>query len=149
VRARRGQFDVFSAPVGGAGGGGRPAGLRVLLVDDDADVTEMMTLALQTEGWSVDALNRPEEAVEAGARGGYDVLVVDLIMPTLDGVEVLRRLRGRGVTTPALLLTGRRGATEAVDLTGLGVERCLEKPIGLEALFGAIAAAVKAPAKAG
>jgi len=118
-----------------------PRPWRVLVVDDDPDVTEMIALALETEGCTVATYNRPQEAVELGVAAQYDVLIVDLMMPGLDGFAVLRQLRARGCRTPALLLTGRRGAADAPELGLLGVRRCLEKPVGLDTLLGAVAEA--------
>jgi PAS domain S-box-containing protein len=161
VRAHEGRIEVASAPGKGArftislpahegaaaqpgpddrppaSSGPRP--LRVLVVDDDADVTEMIALALETEGCTVAAYNRPQEAVELGAAAHFDVLIVDLMMPLLDGLGVLRQLRARGCRTPALVLTGRRGAADPAELALLGVRRFLEKPVGLATLLMAVA----------
>jgi two-component system, cell cycle sensor histidine kinase and response regulator CckA len=115
-----------------------PRTLRVIVVDDDADVTEMISLALTTRGCKAIEINDGRRAVDGCVEIAADVIIIDRVMPPVDGLDVLREVRRRGVQTPALLLSGRRADEDPELLRELGVRRRLEKPIGLADLFAAV-----------
>jgi PAS domain S-box-containing protein len=115
-----------------------PRTLRVTVVDDDVDVTEMVALALTTRGCKALEVNDGRRAVEACVEVEADVILIDRLMPPVDGLDVLREVRRRGVQTPAVLLSGRRADEDPDVLRALGVRRRLEKPVGLADLFAAI-----------
>jgi two-component system cell cycle sensor histidine kinase/response regulator CckA len=161
VRAHRGRIEVQSTPGQGTridvilpAATGEPAPprfasppagvarpLRVVVIDDDHDVTEMIILALETRGCSGVAITDPRQAVAACAEAAADVILIDRVLPPLDGLDVLRELRRRGVTAPAVLLSGRRAEEDAALLEALGVRRRLTKPVRLVELFAAVDAA--------
>ena len=103
------------------------ATLRVLLVDDDAAFGAAMAKALRRRGFEVAVLDRGTDAVEALARGQEQVAVLDLRMPDLDGLEVLRRTPGR--TVPVVVLTGHGTVPDAVEAMRLGAYTFLTKPV--------------------
>jgi hypothetical protein len=126
-----------------------PRTLRVTVVDDDSDVTEMIALALTTRGCKAFEINDGRRAVEGLVEIEADVILIDRLMPPVDGLDVLREIRRRGVQTPAVLLSGRRADEDPDVLRALGVRRRMEKPVGLVDLFTAIDDACGAPAPGG
>ena len=86
---------------------------RVLLAEDDPAISEPLARALRREGYEVDVRNDGREALEA-ARDNPDLVVLDLGLPTMDGLEVCRRLRGEGYTVPVLVLTARADEVDTV-----------------------------------
>jgi len=117
--------------------------LRVAVLDDDEDVTEMITLALATRGIRAFPLNEGHRAVERCLAVEADVLVIDRNLPPVDGLDILRELRRRGLQIPAILLSGRQSQEPAEELRLLGVVKQLTKPVGLSDLFVAIDAAAE------
>ena len=105
----------------------RKPGLRVLLVDDDAAFGAAMAKALRRRGFEVVVLDNGTDAVVALARGDEQVAVLDLRMPDLDGLEVLRRTPGRSV--PVVVLTGHGTVPDAVEAMRLGAHTFLTKPV--------------------
>ena len=104
---------------------------RVLIIDDDARLAEMVAGFLSQAGFTVDARHTGAEGIEAatagGARGGYDAVILDLMLPDIDGLEVCRRLRARS-DLPILMLTARGEDTERIIGLELGADDYLPKP---------------------
>src|SRR3546814_12741623 len=80
--------------------------MRVLLVEDDSAMAKSIELMLKTEGFIVDTADLGEDGLEIGKIYDYDIIVLDLVLPDIDGYEVLRRLRDARVVTPILILSG-------------------------------------------
>src|SRR5437016_741764 len=87
------------------------SGMRVLLVEDHARMAELIERGLRREGYAVDVTDSGEDGARRAAANDYDAIVLDLVLPDLDGFEVLRRVRAHGRWTPVLVLTAR----DAVD----------------------------------
>jgi two-component system response regulator MprA len=83
------------------------AGMRILLVDDDVEVTEYVRRELQDEGHAVSVCHDGAAGLRAAELGAFDIIVLDVMMPFMDGLEVTRRLRRQHIQTPILLLTAR------------------------------------------
>jgi two-component system response regulator TctD len=113
--------------------------MRLLLVEDHAELAEWVSKALAQAGYAVDVMSRGDHADHALLTQPYDVVVLDLSLPGLDGLEVLRRMRSRSATahTPALILTAR-GATE-----DRGADDYLPKPFELAELEARIKALLR------
>ena len=79
--------------------------MRVLLAEDEEDLNFIITQKLRSEGYSVDSCYDGEEALDALAVVDYDAIILDIMMPKIDGLEVLRSFRQTGKTTPVLFLT--------------------------------------------
>ena len=107
---------------------------RVLLVEDDASLGEGVRAALQDEGHAVEWLRDGRHAAEALATGRFGGVVLDLSLPRLDGLEVLRALRSRGDATPVLILTARDTVEDRVRGLDLGADDYLVKPFALAEL---------------
>lgn len=117
--------------------------MRILLVEDDGALRETLTQALRQAGYGVDPVADGRAADSALAAGAYDLLVLDLGLPQLDGIEVLRRLRSRQDRTPVLVLTARDGIEERVQGLKLGADDYLTKPFALPELEARIAALIR------
>ncbi|CAM5656926.1 Two-component system response regulator OS=Streptomyces glaucescens OX=1907 GN=SGLAU_13925 PE=4 SV=1 [Streptomyces glaucescens] len=87
---------------------------RVLLAEDDASISEPLARALRREGYEVEVREDGPTALDAGIKGGVDLVVLDLGLPGMDGLEVARRLRAEGHTVPILILTARADEVDTV-----------------------------------
>jgi len=120
---------------------GPPPG-RVLVVDDEPDLLDLLVENLQREGYAVDAAADGQAATDALARHPYDVVLSDIVMPGMGGLELLRRVRERDFDLPVLLMTGSPGLDTAVQAVEQGALQYLIKPIGDEILKQAVGRAV-------
>ncbi|PNU06863.1 response regulator transcription factor [Novosphingobium guangzhouense] len=105
--------------------------MRLLLVEDDADLRETIARALELAGHRTDALASGEEADAALRGGGYDLVVLDLGLPDIDGLDLLRRVRGRRDATPILILTARDAIDDRIAGLRAGADDYLVKPFAL------------------
>ena len=114
--------------------------MRVLVVEDDPATRDVLQRGLREALVRVDAVG-DSDAAEARAReGGFDAIVLDVMLPGHDGFAVCRRLRIRGVDTPILLLTGRQGLADRVRGLDAGADDFLGKPFALEELLARLRA---------
>jgi len=109
--------------------------MRVLLVEDDLQLGESLEAALGLEGYAVDWLNSGEPVRAALMSTPYDLLVLDLGLPGVPGMQVLRQLRADKHTLPVLLLTARRTLADKVDGLDAGADDYLTKPFEMDELF--------------
>lgn len=117
--------------------------MRVLIAEDDSFLAKAIILALQKNGYSVEHAASGTEADILISRNKYDLLVLDLGLPKLDGIEVLRNLRARGQTVPVLVLTVRDSIQEKVKGLDSGANDYLTKPFDLAELEARIRALVR------
>ncbi|WP_319244346.1 response regulator [uncultured Propionivibrio sp.] len=117
--------------------------MRVLLVEDDVQLREALHQALQSAGYSVDAVADGRMADTTLLAGAYDAIVLDLGLPQLDGIEVLRRLRARSDSTPVLILSARDGIEQRVQGLKVGADDYLTKPFALPELEARIGALIR------
>ena len=110
------------------------AGTRLLLVDDEDNLRSMLDAALSHLGFDVVAVASGRAALDAAVSERPDLIVLDVMLPDLDGFEVCRRLRADGVKTPVLFLTARDGTEDKVRGLTLGGDDYLVKPFSLEEL---------------
>jgi len=107
---------------------------RVLLVDDDASVRRDYARVLRRAGWQVDTASDGREAIASLGTAPYGVIVSDIAMPGIGGLEFLREVRGQDLDVPIVLMTGSPGLESAVEAVEYGAFRYLIKPIALAAL---------------
>src|SRR3990172_9446045 len=88
--------------------------IRILVIDDERAVRDALDRALRLEGYEVELAADGEEALAALGAGGADAVVLDVLMPVVDGLETCRLLRARGDRTPVLMLTARHGVSDRV-----------------------------------
>lgn len=117
--------------------------MRVLVVDDEPAVRTALERALRAEGYSVALAADGREALEAVAHGAPDVMVLDVLMPALDGLQTCRELRARGDRTPVLMLTARDAVLDRVEGLDAGADDYLLKPFALEELLARIRALLR------
>ncbi|WCE07604.1 response regulator transcription factor [Pseudomonas sp. JBR1] len=108
--------------------------MRVLLIEDDPDLGEGIRTSLREEGYTLDWLRDGESAVHALREEGFDLVVLDLGLPRLDGIQVLRQSRANGLTTPVLILTARDDTEDRVAGLDAGADDYLVKPFDIKEL---------------
>ncbi|MCU1377034.1 MAG: response regulator transcription factor [Acidimicrobiales bacterium] len=111
---------------------------RVLVVDDDANITDLVGTALRYEGFGVEVAGSGRAAIEAVASFRPDLLVLDVMLPDLDGFEVSRRLTAEGRRVPTLFLTARDATEDKVRGLTLGGDDYVTKPFSLEELIARV-----------
>src|SRR6187397_221247 len=104
----------------------------VLVVDDEAGVRSALSGVLRDEGYSVDAVESGEACLERAARGSYDVIVLDVWLPGIDGLVTLQRLREREVDAQVVMISGHGNIESAVRAIKMGAFDFVEKPLSLE-----------------
>jgi two-component system response regulator MprA len=123
--------------------------VRVLVVDDEPAVRQALDRALRFEGFQTELAEDGQAALLAHAQRAADAIVLDVAMPRLDGLEVCRRLRSAGDSTPILLLTARAAVDERVAGLDAGADDYLVKPFALEELLARIRALLRRAAPTG
>jgi two-component system, OmpR family, response regulator TrcR len=108
--------------------------IRVLLVDDEPALTNLVKMALHYEGWTVEVAHNAREAVAKFDKIGPDVLVLDMMLPDMDGLQILQRVRESDAYTPALFLTARDSVMDRVTGLTAGADDYMTKPFSLEEL---------------
>lgn len=117
--------------------------MRVLVVDDEPAVREVLARILEVEGFEVALVGDGRAAVRAQASAPADAVLLDVLMPGLDGLEVCRRLRDTGDRTPVLMLTARDGVGDRVAGLEAGADDYLPKPFALEELLARLRALLR------
>lgn len=116
---------------------------RVLVVDDEAPVRRALERALELEGYVVEQAWDGQEALERVEVGLPDVIVLDVLMPNVDGLEVCRRLRSADVSVPVLMLTARDAVSDRVEGLDAGADDYLVKPFALAELLARVRALLR------
>ena len=111
---------------------------RVLVIEDDAETAEQVTDCLRTSGYAVDLAVDGEEGLSRGLNADYIVMTVDRMLPRIDGVEVIRRLRERGVLTPALILSALGEVDDRVRGLRAGGDDYLVKPFAFREMLARV-----------
>ncbi|HET9388220.1 MAG TPA: response regulator transcription factor [Steroidobacteraceae bacterium] len=117
--------------------------MKVLIVEDERLLGALLRKALERENHNVTVAHDGAEGLALAVMHEFDVLVLDIMLPKLDGFEVARRLRQRGRTTPILMLTARDSVPDIVRGLDLGADDYLAKPFALEEFFARLRAAAR------
>src|SRR4249920_1471696 len=117
--------------------------MRVLLVEDDSNTAQSIELMLKSENFIVDSTDLGEDGLEIGKLYDYDIILLDLMLPDIDGYEVLRRLRSARVRTPILILSGLAELDHKIKGLGFGADDFLTKPFDRRELIARIQAIVR------
>ena len=112
--------------------------MRILVVEDERDLNRILTKTLSAEGCSVDACFDGLEALDYLSGASYDVIVLDRMMPRMDGMELLARLRAQGDETPVIFLTAKDAVSERVRGLDAGADDYLVKPFSFDELMARI-----------
>ena len=116
---------------------------RVLLVEDDEHLAEGMAYNLRNTGYEVETAVTGEEALETIERRGFDLVLLDVMLPGIDGFEVVRRLRRGGSVTPILIITAKNRADDTIAGLDAGADDYITKPFDLEELLARIRGALR------
>lgn len=117
--------------------------MRILLAEDEDDLREVTVKRLKTEGFGVDGCRDGQEALEYLDAADYNLVILDIMMPRLDGLSVLRKLRSGGNPVPVLLLTAKDAVSDRVQGLDAGADDYLTKPYAFEELMARIRALVR------
>ena len=118
-------------------------GTRLLIVDDDPKLLELLMEELQQEGHQCTSCNNGQDALILLRKERFDLAVLDWDLPNFDGIEICRRLRSSGDTTPVLMLTGHDAVDDRVQALDLGVDDYLSKPFDLKELHARVRARLR------
>ena len=117
--------------------------MRILVIEDNPKMAAAIQKGLSEHGYAVDAVHTGFEGEEKSVEQAYDAIVLDLMLPDRDGVEVCRNLRRRGVRTPLLILTALSGTTDKVTGLDAGADDYLAKPFEFEELVARVRALLR------
>ena len=114
--------------------------MKILLAEDTRDMNHVLTAALTHEGYDVDSAFDGEEALDFVRTNGYDAMVLDIMMPKKDGLQVLKELREENIVTPVLLLTAKAEVDDRVSGLDAGADDYLTKPFAMKELLARVRA---------
>jgi two-component system, OmpR family, alkaline phosphatase synthesis response regulator PhoP len=116
---------------------------RILVVEDDESITLGLRMNLEAEGYDVEVAVDGEDGLACARRGGIDLVILDVMLPRVNGFEMLRTLRGEGRTMPVIMLSARGAEMDKVMGLELGAEDYITKPFGLAELLARIKAVLR------
>ena len=117
--------------------------MRLLIADDDKDIAKVLTALFEHNNYSVDAVHNGIDAYDYASGGDYDGLILDIMMPGMDGLETLKKLRAEGVNTPVLLLTAKGEVEDRVSGLDAGADDYLPKPFAANELLARVRAMLR------
>jgi two-component system, OmpR family, response regulator len=117
--------------------------MRVLIVEDDATIADFVAGGLTEAGYAVDIAPDGERGVELASSGTYDAAIVDIMLPKLDGLALIDRIRARGIRTPVLILSARRSVDDRVKGLQAGGDDYLTKPFAFAELLARLQALIR------
>lgn len=112
--------------------------MRLLLAEDDPKLRKSLIHIFQANKFAIDGVDNGDDALAYAQSGKYDGLILDIMMPGLDGIEVLKELRKEGLTTPALFLTARTEVSQRVEGLDAGADDYLPKPFSTSELLARV-----------
>lgn len=114
--------------------------MKLLLVEDEVQLSEALTQILMKNKYSVDAVHDGDDGLNYGLTGLYDVIILDIMLPKLSGLQILKILRKKGISTPIILLTAKDSIEDKVTGLDLGADDYLPKPFSPEELLARLRA---------
>lgn len=121
--------------------------MRVLVIEDTVRIADAIKQGLAQEGYAVDVEYDGEAGLMAGLHQPYDIIILDIMLPSIDGFQVCRKLRESGVTTPVLMLTARTQDQDIIEGLDVGADDYLGKPFSFDVLIARIRALLRRPAR--
>ncbi len=122
---------------------GRRGRIRILVVEDEPTIVELLRIGLAYEGYQVAVARDGRTGLEMADKGGFDLLILDLMLPDLDGFKVCRRLRMRGNDIPIIMLTARKEVSDRVAGLDMGADDYITKPFSFEELVARVRAVLR------
>ncbi len=117
--------------------------MRLLLVEDDSRVARFIKKGLEAERYQVDVATDGHHGIDMGQAGTYDLIILDIILPTTSGIQVCQYLRSKGIQTPILMLTAKDAVEDRVTGLGVGADDYLTKPFAFEELVARVQALLR------
>lgn len=117
--------------------------MNVLIVDDEKDLTRALSAILVQHNYAVDCAFNGEDGLNYALSGIYDVIVLDVMMPKMNGFEMLKRLRAKKIETPVLMLTAKADVADKIDGLNIGADDYLTKPFDTQELLARIKALLR------
>lgn len=117
--------------------------MRLLIAEDDADISKALTALFEHNNYTADAVTNGNDAYDYGISGNYDGIILDIMMPGMNGLEVLKSLRAASVNTPVLLLTAKSDIEDRVDGLDAGADDYLPKPFAASELLARVRAMLR------
>jgi DNA-binding response OmpR family regulator len=117
--------------------------MKLLFAEDDRDLSAALKTLLERSGYMVDAVYDGEDAVDYAAAENYDGIIMDWMMPKMDGVQALKKIRDSGISTPCMLLTARDAVEDRVAGLDAGADDYLSKPFNAQELLARIRAMLR------
>lgn len=117
--------------------------MRFLVIEDNERLADLVRQGLEEQGYTVDKTTSGRKGEELGAKGCYDVIILDLMLPDHDGVQLCRNLRRRGISTPVLMLTALSATDEKVAGLEAGADDYLTKPFDLDEFIARVRALLR------
>jgi DNA-binding response OmpR family regulator len=117
--------------------------MKLLLIEDEQNLSDALVHIFKKEKYSVDAVYDGESGLELGLSGIYDVIILDLMLPKMDGIEVLKALRANSITTPILILTAKSTTLDKVEGLDSGADDYLAKPFSPQELLARARALIR------
>ena len=102
--------------------------MRILIAEDDPKLLKSLVHIFEVNNYSVDGVSNGNDAFDFASTGEYDGIVLDIMMPGMDGVTLLKKLRAAGVSTPALFLTARTEVYQRIEGLDAGADDCFKTP---------------------
>lgn len=121
--------------------------MRVLLADDEKELTNALTAILKHDHYAVDVVYNGEDALDYGRTENYDVIILDIMMPKMDGLTVLKELRKANIDTPILMLTAKSEIEDRITGLDTGADDYLSKPFAMGELLARIRAMTRRKAE--
>ncbi|MGI8420537.1 MAG: response regulator transcription factor [Candidatus Levyibacteriota bacterium] len=119
--------------------------MRILLVEDEIKLAHAIKRALELQKYAVDAVNNGKEGLDFAIGEEFGLIILDVMLPEVDGIEICRRIREAGIHTPVLMLTAKGQITDKVTGLDVGADDYMVKPFSFEELFARIRALVRRP----
>ena len=117
--------------------------MRLLIAEDEVDLAEALTVFFEKNHFSVDAVHNGFDAYEYAASGGYDGVILDVMMPKMNGIQVLERLRAEGCRTPIMMLTAKGQKDDRITGFNAGADDYLPKPFDPDELLSRVRAMLR------
>jgi len=117
--------------------------MRILIAEDESELNKALVTIFEKNNYSVDGVYNGEDALAFGSTNNYDGIILDIMMPVLDGMEVLSRLRKKQIFTPVLLLTAKSEVTDKVAGLDAGADDYLPKPFAVSELLARVRAMLR------
>ena len=117
--------------------------MKILLVDDERQLTDALSVILKKKNYSVDCANNGEDGLDLALSGIYDLIILDVMMPKIDGLTLLKTLRQEKIDTPVLMLSAKSEISDKIDGFNLGADDYLTKPFDTGELLARIRALLR------